>query len=244
MKLYIVVLCYRVPDLTIDCLRSLSGEIGRVPGARVGLLENGSGGDATEQLRQAIDQNGWANWVDLFEVTPNRGFTAGNNLLIRPALASPEPPEYVWLLNSDTIVKEHAVDSLVQFMDNHPRAGIAGSRMLWPDGSSGLRRFASSVSPRIRPGDPARRRLESSLPLEPRSASPRRAGHGRVGVWCQHDSGEPCWKKSDSWTRGCTRISTISTFASEPGEPAGKRGMHRRARSSTLEDHQPVSGPK
>ena len=37
------------------------------------------------------------------------------------------------LLNSDTIVKEHALDSLVEFMDSHPRAGIAGSKMLWPD---------------------------------------------------------------------------------------------------------------
>lgn len=134
MKLYIVILCYRVPDLTIDCLHSLSGEIGRVPGARVGLLENGSGGDSTERLRRAIDQNGWADWVDLFEVTPNRGFSAGNNLLIRPALEWAEPPDYVLLLNSDTIVKEHALDALVEFMDRHPRAGIAGSRMLWPNG--------------------------------------------------------------------------------------------------------------
>jgi len=134
MKLYVVILCYRVPDLTIDCLRSLSGEIGRVPGARVGLLENGSGADSTQRLRRAIDQNGWADWVDLYEVTPNRGFSAGNNLLIRPALLWSDPPDYVLLLNSDTIVKEHALDALVEFMDSHPRAGIAGSRMLWPSG--------------------------------------------------------------------------------------------------------------
>ena len=46
----------------------------------------------------------------------------------------PDPPDYVLLLNSDTIVKEHALDALVEFMDNHPRAGIAGSQMLWPNG--------------------------------------------------------------------------------------------------------------
>ena len=32
MKLLIVIVSYRVTDLTIDCLRSLSGEIDRVPG--------------------------------------------------------------------------------------------------------------------------------------------------------------------------------------------------------------------
>jgi N-acetylglucosaminyl-diphospho-decaprenol L-rhamnosyltransferase len=135
MKLFVVVLCYRVVDLTIDCLRSLAGEIGRVPGAKVGLLENGTGDDSAERLRKAIRENGWSSWVEFTEVYPNRGFTGGNNLLIRPALESADPPEYVLLLNSDTIVKEHALDALVEFMDKNPRVGIAGSQMLWPDGS-------------------------------------------------------------------------------------------------------------
>ena len=38
------------------------------------------------------------------------------------------------LLNSDTVVKDHALDALVEFMDSRPRAGIAGSKMVWPDG--------------------------------------------------------------------------------------------------------------
>ena len=134
MKLFVVVLCYRVVDLTIDCLHSLSREIGRVPGARVGLLENGSGGDSASRLKTAIEQNDWGSWVDLTAVDTNLGFTAGNNFLIRPMLESADPPEYVLLLNSDTIVKEGALDSLVDFMDSHPRVGIAGSRMLWPSG--------------------------------------------------------------------------------------------------------------
>ncbi|MGC8638949.1 MAG: glycosyltransferase family 2 protein, partial [Isosphaeraceae bacterium] len=134
MKLLIVVLCYRVADLTIDCLRSVSGQIDRVPGARVGLLENGTGDDSADRLRRAIEENGWSSWVDLTVVHPNLGFTGGNNLVIRRALQSADPPDYVLLLNSDTIVQEHALDALVEFMENHPRVGIAGSQMLWPDG--------------------------------------------------------------------------------------------------------------
>jgi N-acetylglucosaminyl-diphospho-decaprenol L-rhamnosyltransferase len=134
MKLLVVVLCYRVPDLTIDCLRSLSGEIDRLPGARVAVCENGTGGDAADRLRRAIDENGWESWVDLTVVEINRGFCGGNNLVIRAALESDDPPEYVLLLNADTIVQEHALDALVDFMDAHPRAGIAGSRLLSPDG--------------------------------------------------------------------------------------------------------------
>ena len=37
------------------------------------------------------------------------------------------------LLNADTLVKEHALETLVAFMDAHPKVGIAGSLLLWPD---------------------------------------------------------------------------------------------------------------
>jgi N-acetylglucosaminyl-diphospho-decaprenol L-rhamnosyltransferase len=134
MKLLVVIVSYRVTDLTIDCLRSLSGEIGRIPGTHVAVCENGSGGDAEERLRCAIVDNGWDSWVDLNAIYPNRGFTGGNNAVIRPAMRSGDAPEYFLLLNADTMVKEHALDALVQFMDTHPRAGIAASQFLWPNG--------------------------------------------------------------------------------------------------------------
>src|SRR6516225_8761499 len=134
MKLLIAIVSYRVTDLTIDCLRSLDGEIGRVPGARVALCENGTGGDAADRLRRAIDENGWGSWVDLTVIYPNRGFTGGNNAVIRPALESDDPPEYVLLLNADTIVLERALEALVAFMDSHPKAGIAGSLLISPNG--------------------------------------------------------------------------------------------------------------
>jgi GT2 family glycosyltransferase len=136
MKLLVVIVSYRVTDLAIDCLRSLSGEIGRVSGARVALCENGTGDGAEERLRRAIFENGWEDWVDLTAIYPNRGFTGGNNAVIRPALQSDDPPEYVLLLNADTIVTPHALGALVSFMDAHPRAGVAGSMLVGPDGTA------------------------------------------------------------------------------------------------------------
>jgi N-acetylglucosaminyl-diphospho-decaprenol L-rhamnosyltransferase len=135
MKLFIVVLCYRVVDLTIDCLNSLNEEVRRVPGTKVGVLENGTGGDAASKLQKAIKDNDWSSWCELTAVYPNRGFCGGNNLLIRPALDSDDPPEYILLLNADTIVLEGALQSLVEFMDNHPQAGIAGSQFLSATGA-------------------------------------------------------------------------------------------------------------
>jgi N-acetylglucosaminyl-diphospho-decaprenol L-rhamnosyltransferase len=136
MKLLVAISSYRVTDLTIDCLRSLSEEITRVPGgARVGLAENGTGGDATERLQRVIAENGWGSWVELTVIYPNRGFTGGSNAVIRPALESDDPPEYILLLNADTIVLEHALATLVSFMDANPAAGIAASMEISSDGS-------------------------------------------------------------------------------------------------------------
>lgn len=134
MKLLVVVLCYKVPDLTIDCLRSLEAEIPRIPGARVGVCENGTGPESVEKLRRAIEENGWESWVDLTVVEINQGFCGGNNLVIRAALESRDPPEYVLLLNADTIVLERGLETLVAFMDATPKAGVAGSQLLSPEG--------------------------------------------------------------------------------------------------------------
>jgi GT2 family glycosyltransferase len=101
MKLLVAILCYRVPELTIDCLRSLEDEIVRMPGTKVAVCENGTGGDAADQIRAAVTAHGWVDWVHLTVVYPNRGFTGGNNTLIRDAFASAHPPEYVLLLNAD-----------------------------------------------------------------------------------------------------------------------------------------------
>jgi N-acetylglucosaminyl-diphospho-decaprenol L-rhamnosyltransferase len=134
MKLLIVVVSYRVTNLTIDCLRALSGQIERIPSTRVALCENGTGEDAVERLKQAIQENDWGSWVDLTVICRNRGFTGGNNAVIRPALESLDPPEYVILLNADTLVQEHALDALIAFMDRHSKVGIAGSMLISPDG--------------------------------------------------------------------------------------------------------------
>jgi len=134
MKLLVVIVNYRVTDLTIDCLRSLSAEMHCVPGAKVGVCENGSGDDSEGRLRRVIEENGWGVWADLTAIHPNRGFTGGNNAVIRPALASSDPPQYVLLLNADTVVLPGSLSALVQFMDEHGQVGLGGSRLEASDG--------------------------------------------------------------------------------------------------------------
>lgn len=148
MKLLVVIVCYKVPDLTIDCLRSLEPEIARIPDSRAGICENASGGGAVERIQQAIDAHSWGGWVDLVASTVNLGFCGGNNLILRSALADEDAPEYVLLLNPDTIVLDGAVTSLVEFLDAHPKVGIVGSQLLSMDlrPQSSLFRFPGVLS--------------------------------------------------------------------------------------------------
>lgn len=130
MKLLIVIVNYKVTHLTIDCLHSLAPQIGEIPGGgRVAVCENGTGPEAVAALRAAIDREGWGAWVELTTIHPNRGFTGGNNAILRPALAAPDPPEYFLLLNADTLARPGALRALVEFMEAQPDVGIAGSRL-------------------------------------------------------------------------------------------------------------------
>lgn len=123
----VVIVNYRTANLTINCLRSLVGEIQAMPNTRVVVVENASGDDSVEKIGQAIEQEQWGDWATLMPSDLNGGYAYGNNFAIRPALQSDNPPAYVWLLNPDTVVRPGALKALVEFMQERPQAGICGS---------------------------------------------------------------------------------------------------------------------
>ena len=58
-----------------------------------------------------------------------KGFSANNNQVIMPSKA-----RYSFLLNPDTMVQPGSIETLVSFMDAHPRVGACGPRLMFPDG--------------------------------------------------------------------------------------------------------------
>lgn len=148
MRLLVVILNYRSASLCIDCLASLMPEVAANAGTRVVVADAPSGDDSVARIGRAIAENGWDEWCTLTALPKNGGFAYGNNEAIRPYLPRPagsaepaEPgkvadvPQYVLLLNPDTVVRPGAVDALLDFMDRTPTAGIAGSRLEHPDGA-------------------------------------------------------------------------------------------------------------
>lgn len=133
-RLLIVTVNYRTADLVIESLRALQTEIQTIPGTKVAIVDNNSGDGSAGKIAAAISAEGWGNWAILMPSSLNGGFSYGNNYAIRPALQNPTPPDYFLLLNPDAQVRPGALRALVDFLDQHPAAGIAGSSFEEQDG--------------------------------------------------------------------------------------------------------------
>ncbi|MDP9174830.1 MAG: glycosyltransferase family 2 protein [Planctomycetota bacterium] len=133
MSLLIVIINYRTPQVTIDCLASLAAQIDDVPGTRVILVDNASGDNSMPLLRATIDARGWSSWISLVESDNNRGFAGGNNFGLASVKDLSPAPRFVLLLNSDTIVQPGAIKHCKERMEAEPSIGILSCMLLNSD---------------------------------------------------------------------------------------------------------------
>jgi GT2 family glycosyltransferase len=68
--------------------------------------------------------------VDVIDIGRNAGFAVANNRAWKQSRG-----RHVVLLNGDAIVTPGALDILVEFLDEHPDAGVVAPQLLNPDGS-------------------------------------------------------------------------------------------------------------
>lgn len=82
-------------------------------------------------------------WVRLLRQERNLGFTGGHNLAIAQRRG-----RHGMLLNSDTVVHPGALRTLLEFLAENPDVGVAGAKLLNPDGSLqySCRRFPNPVA--------------------------------------------------------------------------------------------------
>lgn len=104
------------------CLDALVPEVAHL-GGEVFVIDNRSD-DASAAIAARYSN------VHLHINTERRGFSANNNCGM--ALAQ---GRYLLLLNPDTEVHPGALQTLVEFMDQHPQVGLCGAQLLFPDGS-------------------------------------------------------------------------------------------------------------
>ncbi|MGJ8603512.1 MAG: glycosyltransferase family 2 protein [Marivita sp.] len=133
----VVVLNYKTPDLSVKAAQSAAAAMGGFRGAIV-LVDNDSPDASFQQMQAGVRA---ATWPDHLEVQVlqsgrNGGFGAGNNFGIRAGLEICPDAEFVYILNPDAQVEPDAIAALVDYLNTHPKAAIAGSWIYGEDGAN------------------------------------------------------------------------------------------------------------
>jgi hypothetical protein len=113
------------------CLESLADAPARRT-TEILVVDNASSDGSAEMIEARFPH------VKLIRSTENLGFAKGNNLAIRQCRG-----RYIALVNPDVIVLPGCLDALADFLDQNPKVGNVGPRVLNPDGTlqSSCRRF-------------------------------------------------------------------------------------------------------
>jgi len=115
-RVSVVVVTYNALPWIARCLESVRGH-------ETIVVDHGSTDGTLELVRERFPG---ARLIQ----QENKGLGGGSNAGMRVASG-----EYFLLLNSDAWALGDAVDRLVAFADEHPRAAVAGPKLLNPDGS-------------------------------------------------------------------------------------------------------------
>lgn len=87
-----------------------------------GIYDNGSGKDVASPLKELI----------LIKNDKNTGFAEGNNIGIRYALENLDP-DYVLLLNNDTVVDNEFLVEMLKISESNNKIGIVGPKIYYYD---------------------------------------------------------------------------------------------------------------
>lgn len=133
VEISVVIVAWKAKPYLDLCLDSLYSH----PPCRsmeVLVVDNASDDGTVEMVESQYPQ------VKLIKSPENLGFSRGNNVAIRQAQG-----RYIALVNPDIIVFPGCLDSLAEFMDENPRVGNVGPRILNLDHTlqSSCRRFPS-----------------------------------------------------------------------------------------------------
>lgn len=123
--LVIIITNWNTRDLLLGCLSSL-------PAASEGLstrtvvVDNNSDDGSVEAVSSMFPD------VEIIANRKNLGFSRANNLAL---LRYQDRARYLLLLNPDTVVSPDTFGNVISFMNDHPEAGIAGCKVVNPQGT-------------------------------------------------------------------------------------------------------------
>jgi GT2 family glycosyltransferase len=116
MDLSIIIVNFNTKDLTKACLDSIR-KWSEGGAWEIIVVDNGSTDGSRQMLKTFPD-------MTLILNKKNLGFAKANNKGIKIAKG-----KYILLLNSDTEIRQDSIQTMLRFMDGHPKAGASTSRL-------------------------------------------------------------------------------------------------------------------
>lgn len=117
----VVLVSWNAKGVLRQCLRSVYDTI-REATLEVWVIDNNSFDGSPEMVQKEFPK------VNLLCTGDNLGFSKANNIGINKSNA-----RYICFINSDVIVLEDCIDLLFRYMDQHPKTGMVGPKILNPD---------------------------------------------------------------------------------------------------------------
>jgi len=122
-RLSIIIVNYNVKEFLEQALQSIEKATVNLS-AEVFVVDNHSVDESVKMVRQKYPR------VRLIVNEQNAGFAAANNQALRQAQG-----DYLLVLNPDTLVQEDTFVTMIDYLDKHPDVGMAGCKILNPDGT-------------------------------------------------------------------------------------------------------------
>lgn len=123
LQLSVIMVNYNVRDFLHHALDSLQKALKGIR-AEIIVVDNASDDGSVQMVRQRFPS------VLLLPNKSNLGFAKANNIALKRARG-----KYLLLINPDTVVQEDTPKVMLQFFEENPDVGMAGCKILNPDGS-------------------------------------------------------------------------------------------------------------
>ncbi len=123
IQLSIIIVNYNVKAFLQNCLLSIQKALDHIP-SEIIVVDNASDDGSVEIIKKNFPH------ITLIESPANLGFSKANNIGLKLAKG-----KYICLINPDTIVEENTFLEMIKFMESNSEAGLAGCKILNPDGT-------------------------------------------------------------------------------------------------------------
>ena len=129
MKTTAAVVTYNRKELLLECLDALL----KVRGQPAILVIDNASTDGTQKALQPYIEKGLIKYLN---TGSNLGGAGGFCFAIREAMK--DDPDFVWIMDDDTIVQPDTLMKLLEQAEQHPKGGYFSSKALWTDGSENV----------------------------------------------------------------------------------------------------------